>query len=80
MKQAEAFGIVVRSVGLLTALYGLSLVWPLAGLLIPRVCIGNVPRALIWGIPTLIVGLVIMRLAPKVVSFAYPQKEQGTRT
>lgn len=69
MTPSEAFGVVVRSVGLLVVLWGLSLL---------VVAIGA-PGLILVAIPVLLVGLWLLRGARAVISFAYPDERQDVR-
>ena len=68
MKPADVFGIVVRAIGLVVCLkaggtlVGALLSWALG--------------AAILGVPMLAVGLWLLRGAPTVVSFAFPEAQR----
>jgi hypothetical protein len=77
MKSKDIFGIVVRVVGLLALLSGLGgayaafSVFSFGRLLL---------RALLYGIPYLAVSLYLLRGAPHLVRFAYPdESEQSSK-
>ncbi len=73
MKSAEAFGVAVRTVGLLVLL---SAAW--TTFLGALGVIGGGPTGgmLFFGIPALLVGLFLLRGgADVIVKFAYPNKE-----
>ena len=66
MKSSEAFGVVVRSVGLILVVSALgSLISALAA-----------PGVLLLAIPTLFVGLWLLRGAPGVIDYAYPDRDR----
>jgi hypothetical protein len=78
MKPPDVFGIVVRTLGLLLVL-GVA---PCLLLAILSLALGgpyNVAELLIFGLPTLVVGLWLLRGAPLLVSFAYPDAFRKTR-
>jgi flavin reductase (DIM6/NTAB) family NADH-FMN oxidoreductase RutF len=66
MKPSEAFGVVVRGMGLVTALSAL-------GTLLAAMAS---PFALLGAIPPIVVGLWLLRNAPTVVAFAYPEEDR----
>jgi hypothetical protein len=71
MKPAEAFAVVVRSIGLIICLVsGAVLCWAFIVLVFggPR----NAAGILIIGGPPLLVGLWLLRGAPRLIRFAYP--------
>jgi hypothetical protein len=72
IKPSDVFGIVVRTVGLLLLLGVAILSLPLRG---PY----NVAELIVFGFPTLVVGLWLLRGAPLLVSFAYPGALEKTR-
>ncbi len=73
MKPSELFGVVVRSVGLLIVLPSLGLQF-FALLDLVGGGPGNAVGILILSIPALLVGLWLLRGAPGIVAFAYPEK------
>ncbi len=64
MKPSEAFGVAVRSIGLVVILSGLG---SLVGAL-------GAPGLLLVAIPTVLVGIWLLRGAKALVSFAYPDE------
>jgi len=73
MKPSELFGVVVRSVGLLLVLPALGVQF-FAILNLVMGGPGNVAGMMILSIPVLLVGLWLLRGAPGIVAFAYPEK------
>lgn len=67
MKPSEAFGVVVRSVGLLLVLSGLA----------SLLSVFAAPGVMLVAIPTLLVGFWLLRSARIVVSFAYPDDREA---
>lgn len=64
MKPPEAFGVVVRTVGLVVVLIAINaIIFALAE-----------PGSLFLGIPLLLAGLWLLRGAAPLVSFAYPKE------
>jgi hypothetical protein len=76
MKAREAFGVVIRSVGLLLVL---AAIWSLffAALNVVGGGPGNTGAMIITGVPTLVVGLWLLRGAPALVRFAFPAGPQA---
>lgn len=74
MKASEAFGVAIRSVGLLLVL---SAMWQLFSALMNTVggAQGSpIAGLLVSGVPTLLVGLWLLRGAPVLVRFAFPEE------
>ena len=71
MKPSEAFGVVIRSVGLLLILAAL---WVLFGAILTLVLggPGGFIGSLIGGMPMLFVGIWLLGGAPSIVSISYP--------
>lgn len=73
MKPTEVFGVVVRSVGLVTILVA-SAQTLFALLVIVLGGPANGPGLLIFSLPALVAGLWLLRGASAVVGFAYPDE------
>lgn len=72
MKAKEIFGIIVRVVGLLALVSGLGAAYAAFGML----SFGRLlARALLYGIPYLLVSLYLLRGAPHLVRFSYPEEK-----
>ena len=72
MKPSELFGVVVRTIGLITVLTALRQVL----MAIPNLVgggPGNVVGMLFYGIPALLVGLWFLRGAKALICFAFPE-------
>lgn len=64
MKPSEAFGVIVRTVGLLLVL---SAIWVL-------VCALRTPGLILPAIPMILGGIWLLRGAPALIMFAYPDE------
>jgi hypothetical protein len=73
MKPSEMFGVVVRSVGLLLVLPALGTQF-FAILSLVLGGPGNAVGMMILSLPVLLVGLWLLRGAPGIMAFAYPEK------
>jgi len=69
MKPSDAFGVVVRSIGLLLFLQGIAMCLVAVG----------APGMILLAIPALVVGLWLLRGAQFIVSFAYPDETAESR-
>lgn len=70
MKAKDIFALVVRIFGLAMVLTGLSATWTAVSVLsFGRLLL----RGLLWGIPYFAVAVYLLRGAPQVVGFAYPE-------
>ena len=67
MNPTDAFGVVVRSIGLLLVLSAFFQLFVVAW----------APAMLILAVPTLLIGLWLLRGAAAVVAFAYPESNDG---
>jgi len=76
MKDSEIFSLVIRCTGLFLSLFALFRLYPLVFWVIPGVTLGNPAAAILWGIPSLALGLWLLRGAPRIVSFSYPAEKQ----
>jgi hypothetical protein len=79
MKPSEAFGVVIRSVGLLLIVAAL---WVLFGAILTLVSggLGSFIGMLIGGMPMLFVGIWLLGGAPYIVSIAYPDLDDHKST
>jgi hypothetical protein len=67
MKPAEAFGVVVRSVGLIFLVFSTNLL---------LTALAN-PGLLFFMVPMLAIGIWLLRGAPTIVNFAYPNRDSA---
>jgi hypothetical protein len=80
MKPSEAFGVVVRSVGLLILLPAIwSLFWIALTCIVAHTAPNNIMALIINGILALFVGIWFLGGAPGLVSLAYPDKSERER-
>jgi len=74
MKASDIFGLIVRTIGLVFVLYALSILPAgVADLLSGKNILTDGMRAMA-SIPSLIVGVVMLRWARFIVRFAYPDE------
>ncbi|MEO7412278.1 MAG: hypothetical protein ABIZ81_02885 [Opitutaceae bacterium] len=71
MKAPELFGVAVRTIGLISLLYLLSTSFILSGM---TMSFGFFWRQVIW----LAVSIYLLRGAPNLVQFAYPETSSRT--
>ena len=76
MTTTDVFGIIVRTFGLIVVLLALGFILP-AILSLTMGGPGTLIGMLFYGVPTLIVGLWLLRGGRAVVSFAYPTGGDG---
>ncbi len=76
MKPSDAFGVVIRALGLFLTLYALLQLYLVLTVFLTGV---KILLPLYKGIPAAVVGLYLLRGAPLVVSFCYPD-EANKRT
>ena len=72
MKPSEVFGIFIRCVGLVLALFGLHELFRTVIMLLQNISVFSL-SPLMLGIPTLVLGVWLLRGAPWLVFFSYPQ-------
>ena len=77
MKPSELFGVVVRSLGLLTLLSVWILFWAAIVLLFRERAFVAV---MIGAVPLLFVGIVLLNGAPGLVAIAYPKEPEKGET
>jgi hypothetical protein len=83
MKPRQAFGVVVRSVGLLFVLA--ALFYFLSGCIVLidpnyRPNISPAWHYFMTGVVMFVIGLYTLRGAPRIVHFAYPDEDSDTKT
>jgi hypothetical protein len=79
MKARDIFGIIVRTAGLCAVLYS---IWNLAfaifmalGLFGSATPPGQVTAYFAFGVPALIVGILLLRFGRQIVRFGYPENK-----
>jgi hypothetical protein len=82
MKARDVFGIIVRTGGFCTVLYAIwNVVFGIVASsgIINMASVPGLPGAyFVFGIPALIVGLLLMRFGRQIVRFSYPENKDDT--
>ena len=82
MKPRQAFGVVVRSVGLVLVLAAAQHFFNGLLLLVEptlRSNVSPVSHLFLYGVVLLVIGWYLLRGAPYIVNFAYPHVESDTK-
>jgi len=74
MNASEIFGLIIRIIGLILALSGINNIYQ-ALIMVVQLEFMSSFTSLLFGIPTLVIGFWLLRGAPWLMSFSYPQHQ-----